>query len=484
MATPPLLYRDSDERSFLSDLISEDTGSHYPQKLVFDWKSFLVSGGGFMLDQYNLFIIGTAVMCMSLTPSIGPFNAAEGSASRSIKLIGAMVGQISFGIIADKIGRKIACFLTLMLVVIGAMGSSQVSTIDTPFGSIHIYWVLCLWQLILGIGVGGEYPLSASMSRESGSDLRHVGLTFCMQGVGFLLSPTVMICLLWLFPNNTDHDLNNVWRYALGFSALPAALLLVPRYKMHDMDSFEKVKYTSRFDKPLQQLLGKTSFRRLVGTAGTWFLFDVSFYGNSILATQAFSTLGISSSETSSAHDQLLKSSWCLLVIAALGLPGYIVAVTTLPKIGLRNMQVLGFFCMTVIFAILATRYHQMSSELFVFLYGLTFFFSNFGPNFTTFILPAVLFDTAVRARCHGISAAAGKLGGAFGVYFLSNIMSEGKANSLPTVCATCCAVSAMGLLLTIMCIDSNPEAVARSFDRKEQRAFIKNQLANYGTVC
>jgi hypothetical protein len=42
---------------------------------------------------------------------------------------------------------------------------------------------------------------------------------------------------------------------------------------------------------------------------------------------------------------------------------------------------------------------------------GLTFFFSNFGPNTTTYVVPGEIFPTAIRATCHGLSAAAGKLG-------------------------------------------------------------------------
>lgn len=49
-------------------------------------------------------------------------------------------------------------------------------------------------------------------------------------------------------------------------------------------------------------------------------------------------------------------------------------------------------------------------------LYGLIFFFSNFGPNTTTFIIPAELFPTRFRSTCHGISGAAGKLGAIVGI--------------------------------------------------------------------
>ncbi|KAF3499122.1 hypothetical protein F2Q69_00041499 [Brassica cretica] len=54
----------------------------------------------------------------------------------------------------------------------------------------------------------------------------------------------------------------------------------------------------------------------------------------------------------------------------------------------------------------------------FVVMYSLTFFFANFGPNATTFIVPAEIFPARLRSTCHGISAATGKAGaivGAFG---------------------------------------------------------------------
>lgn len=47
----------------------------------------------------------------------------------------------------------------------------------------------------------------------------------------------------------------------------------------------------------------------------------------------------------------------------------------------------------------------------FVFLYCLTNFFLNFGPNTTTFIVPAEAFPTRYRSTAHGLSAACGKSG-------------------------------------------------------------------------
>ncbi|KAL7205290.1 hypothetical protein ACSBR2_018267 [Camellia fascicularis] len=54
-------------------------------------------------------------------------------------------------------------------------------------------------------------------------------------------------------------------------------------------------------------------------------------------------------------------------------------------------------------------------------MYSLSFFFANFGPKATTFVVPAEIFLTRLRSTCHGISATSGKAGaivGAFGFLY------------------------------------------------------------------
>ncbi|MFS7973784.1 putative ABC-type phosphate transporter [Helianthus anomalus] len=62
----------------------------------------------------------------------------------------------------------------------------------------------------------------------------------------------------------------------------------------------------------------------------------------------------------------------------------------------------------------------------------LTFFFANFGPNATTFVVPVEIFPARLRSTCHGISAASGKLGaivGAFGFLYLSQNKDPAKTD-------------------------------------------------------
>lgn len=52
-------------------------------------------------------------------------------------------------------------------------------------------------------------------------------------------------------------------------------------------------------------------------------------------------------------------------------------------------------------------------------LYFLSSFFGQFGPNATTWLLPGEVFPTDIRATCHGISAATGKVGALIaGIWF------------------------------------------------------------------
>lgn len=74
--------------------------------------------------------------------------------------------------------------------------------------------------------------------------------------------------------------------------------------------------------------------------------------------------------------------------------PGYYFTVFTVDIIGRWWIQVGGFFFMTLFMGILAGDYNNLKTKKgpFVALYSLCFFFANWGPNATTFIVPAEIF--------------------------------------------------------------------------------------------
>lgn len=82
------------------------------------------------------------------------------------------------------------------------------------------------------------------------------------------------------------------------------------------------------------------------------------------------------------------------------------------------------------------------------------FYCSNFGPNTTTFVIPGEIYPTEVRATCHGLSAASGKLGAATGAYFFPLLLGpQGALNPTPqgmkNAMFMCSFVAFLGVLVT-----------------------------------
>jgi hypothetical protein len=55
----------------------------------------------------------------------------------------------------------------------------------------------------------------------------------------------------------------------------------------------------------------------------------------------------------------------------------------------------------------------------FLAILGLSYFFIQFGPNMTTFVLPSEVFPVSMRTTGHGVAAGIGKLGAFVGVFLV-----------------------------------------------------------------
>ena len=177
---------------------------------------------------------------------------------------------------------------------------------------------------------------------------------------------------------------------------------------------------------------------------GTWFLFDLLFYGNTLFEPLVLEAAFGSHSSNTEGYELLQTTVRDSLVISLLSLPGYFMTVVLIGKRtcvckSLRSsssttrcgsvvpcvqtpayMQMQGFFLMFILYIIIGICWQSLISMqlLLVFLYAGTFFFSNYGPNSTTFLLPSVTYELGEsRSTLNGISAAAGKCGAFLGKY-------------------------------------------------------------------
>jgi sugar phosphate permease len=137
-----------------------------------------------------------------------------------------------------------------------------------------------------------------------------------------------------------------------------------------------------------------------------------------------------------------------LAIFAVAALPGYLLAALAIDKIGRRLMQAAGFAVIAAAFLALWLVPGATTTVLpFLLLFGATYFFAEFGPNTTTFVYPAEIFPVRVRTTCHGIAAAAGKLGAFIGTYALTALL---PAIGFGKTSAIVAGVSLAGLLVTV----------------------------------
>ena len=114
---------------------------------------------GFLADSYDLFTIDLVVLILQLEYGELLVSARAKAMMVSAMLAGVVIGQLAFGYVADWLGRKWAFVTTAALTILGALSCSLCSGPAT----LPIQMSVC--RFFLGLGVGGEYPLSATETR-------------------------------------------------------------------------------------------------------------------------------------------------------------------------------------------------------------------------------------------------------------------------------------------------------------------------------
>src|SRR6202034_2994566 len=157
----------------------------------------------------------------------------------------------------------------------------------------------------------------------------------------------------------------------------------------------------------------------LAGTAGSWFLFDYAYYGNTLSLPAILKGVDPQAS-------LVAKLAWTLGIFVVFAVPGYLLAVWRMDRIGHRRLQFIGFGVMAAAFLTLGAI-AQLTATVgpFLAVFGLSYFFVQFGPNMTAFVLPSEVFPTRMRTTGHGIAAGIGKLGAFLGVFLVPQFQKD-----------------------------------------------------------
>ncbi|ODQ68278.1 phosphate permease [Nadsonia fulvescens var. elongata DSM 6958] len=404
--------------------------------------------------------------------------------------VGTVIGQVGFGLMADILGRKAVYGVELIIIIIATIIQCMLG----ESSAVNFVAVLVFWRIIQGIGIGGDYPLSSVITSEFATTKWRgatMAAVFANQGWGQLFGAIVGLVCVVAFKGSLEsanstaecgpeciNAIDKIWRILVGFGCVPGVLALyyrltipeTPRYNLNVEEeieiaaadileangllSSEKSVDDARVAKTIEEAQAKIAnsaeetpkasfkdFTRhfnqwkhmkiIIGTAGSWFLLDVAFYGLGLNNSVILATIGYASN-----HNIYLKLyNICvgnIILICAGSIPGYWLAVATIDTLGRKTLQLAGFVILTVIFCVIGFAYHKLSGGGLLALYVLAQLFQNWGPNTTTFIIPGEIFPTRYRSSAHGISAASGKIGAIIAQCVLGPLINHGCAANKP----------------------------------------------------
>ena len=459
----------------------------------FSWyhvRAIMVAGVGFMTDSYDIFAINMAVPMIAHVFWNGKIPSSTETLIKVSTSVGTVLGQVGFGWLADVVGRKAIYGVELIIMIAATILQCTAGHSE----AINFAAILTFYRIIMGIGIGGDYPLSSIITSEFATTKWRgaiMGAVFANQGWGQLLGGIVAIICIAGYKHDLDvassalcdqkcmKACDQMWRIVIGFGAVPGLIALYfrltipesPRYTFDVSNEIGKaaadtgkfvsgelgnadkgdVEYLAQHetrDERLNYVPPKASWKDfwahfgqwrygkiLLGTAGSWFMLDVAFYGLGLNSANILKTIGFASSKNVY-HSLYNQAAGNLILVCAGTIPGYWLSVLTIDTLGRKFVQFWGFAILTMLFCVIGFAYHKLTEGGLLALYILCQLFQNFGPNTTTFIIPGECFPTRYRSTAHGLSAASGKIGAIIAQTCIGTLQNHGcKEKGLPNGC-------------------------------------------------
>jgi sugar porter (SP) family MFS transporter len=327
-----------------------------------------------------LLLVGAVIMLSGLLFGydqgvLGGIQKSFGASTTMIQIItswvtlGALVGALVAGVLADKIGRRVTILLAAVLFTIGALFEALAPNTT----------VLIMGRLIVGFGVGVASvaaPLYAAEQAPTRLRGRFVSI--------YQLAITIGIFIAYLVDQALIN--NDMWRVMLGVSAVPAVLLFVVMFPMPDsprwfvkvgrrddaIKALSKVRpdvdaaaevaeiekaaqeddankatwaevFSKKLRKPLTIGIGLAVFQQITGINA------IIYYANKIFAQAGFST----------PEDQAAATTWA---IGAVNVLATLIAVVYVDRFGRRPLLLAGLVGMASALLTVGVSFHFMDN--------------------------------------------------------------------------------------------------------------------------
>lgn len=431
-------------------------GFESPKTKRFQRKVTLLSAGGTFLDGFDLTVIAVALPMIANEWDVG---AWEKSLVTSSAIIGSFIGAAVLGNLTDRFGRKAMYVIDLLAFVLFAALTAFSQDV----------WQLILFRFLLGIGIGADYPISATIVSEFASKKGRGKLSTSLGAMWFVGAVAAYLVGLAVLPLG-----DYAWRALLLVGAVFALIVFIFRVQLPESprwllahgrtedakDVVEKVTGMRPTEAELtesdQPKPGESSKlfigiqrRRTLFVCGFWFCYATAYYGISMYTPTILEPF------TNGSHVSVIIGSG---VIAILGLVGSIIGMNLVDSWGRRPLIIASFSGLTAALIVLASVVGPSFGFLVV-LFSIAVLFANSGGGILNFVYPTELFPTSLRATGSGLATSVSRIGSILGVLAFPNLVAAWGNNAALWVFA---AVGASGLLI---CVFMAPETKNRSLE-------------------
>ena len=418
------------------------------------WQIFIFAALGIFIDGYDFFIIAAALPLINMQwhPSAPVLGLIAASAT-----VGAVAGGTFLGRYADVWGRRRLAILTMTLFATLSFASAIAWGVAS----------LIVIRFLLGAAIGADYPTGASyvvefMPLATRRRLLFASLSF--QALGAVAG--ALLGLLFLRQHSFD-----AWRYILGFGMIPAVLILILRRSLPESPRWLCSK--GRLDEarevlarifgqpveldwvpdapephvPVSALFRPEYLKKTIVACVPWFCMDVSLYGMALFTPIILATTAFASGSTDFWVSDIKALQGALFLDLFL-VVGFAAGIYAIARLGILRAQTIGFAGMTIGLLLVMFANHIGSGSLIFAGFALFYLLVNAGPNGTTYMVPAEIYPTPVRATGSGLAASAGKVGASVGIFLIPVMRGTWGLNATLGVVVV---VTLIGLFVTLL---------------------------------
>jgi putative MFS transporter len=383
-------------------------------------KITLLSSMGVMMDGYTLTVFSYALLYLINVMSLKSYEISIMGVS---SIGGVLIGSLISGYIADIYGRRFIYIYDLFLV--------SIFIFLTGFSTNYINFSIL--ELIVGIGIGADYPVSSSIQAEF-SPRKSRGKFMFFNIFSFSIGSLIFLVLavpLVLFTGI------NAWRYMYMIGAVFPILVLYSRKKIPESPYWIQHKYGTEAGNVAKRKFevstgytienlpalspGKTRFRDIfkgkyaayiMFISIAWFSYDIVSYGIWTYSPLIFST------EITSYYADL----YVVFTGMAESIPvvvGFLIAIYYVDRIGRRPLLIIGFLgSLAVLIIFFFVNQYMVVGLLMTFsAFGFVHFFHNIGPSPITYTYPVEAFPTRIRGTAMGFATSVSRIGSILAVF-------------------------------------------------------------------